>query len=391
MNLRTTLLVPLVIAATACGRQDAAPFVAPDPAAQARGTATIRIVVMRDTATSRTAARFAPAGNTAANGQTRVNLYRASDPNGSVVKTGLTTATGEIVFSGLPPGDYVVKPVLRSQSTTLVPAAGIPVRVAAGSIVAVDTLRVRLSTRISGMLATEWFDQVTQRRIRHAGVKIRIHRETGSGTGVYAVVDSVTTNAIGNFDYFTTPGPERVRLTFNSNDITNFKDSTTFQGAAPIPYVKKEETITITGITPGRDITQNLIFNYPTRITGFLYRDRNNNSFRDSVVATSTKEGLVAGDTITVQLRDSTGSRVITTTRIIATASTTFTGAAPTYTFSSVAPGKYVIRMDRLASRFGSNPLEFFEGPTYTVIVPELAPSASAVTISQNFGLRSGQ
>jgi hypothetical protein len=389
MNLRYSLLLPLVVAAAACGRQDAAPFVAPDAVANATGTATIRMIVMRDTAVSRTTPKWAPAGATAANNQTRVNLYVAGDTL-NLIRSGLTSATGEIIFGGLLPGNYVLKPVIRSKSTTTAPVTGIPVSVASGSKVTVDTIRVRLSTRIIGLMATEFLNQVTLQRIRHGGVKIRVYRETGSATNVYNLVDSVTTNAVGNYEVFVAPGPERVQLKFNSTDITNFKDSTTFQGLPPIPYVKKEETVTITNATPGRDITQDLKFNYPTRIIGFLYRDKNSSGFRDSTSA--AKEGLIAGDTIQVQLRDSTGSRVVATTRIIATTTTPVAGPGPTFTFNSVAPGKYVIRMDPLASHFGSNPLEFFQGPTYVVVVPPLpASSTTIVSVQQDFGLKTGQ
>ena len=389
MNLRNTLLLPLVVLAAACGRQDAAPFVQPDAAAATAGSATVRMIVMRDTAVSRTVPKFVPAGATAANNQTRVNLFKAGDTL-NLIRTGLTSATGEIVFTNLAPGNYVLKPAIRSKSTTNAPVTGVPFTVASGSAVTVDTIRIRLSTRIAGLMATEFLNQNTFQRIRHGGVKIRVYRETGSATNVYNLVDSVTTNAVGNYELFLAPGPERVQLRFNSADITNFKDSTTYQGAAPIPYVKKEETVTIANNTPGRDITQDFKFNYPTRIIGFLYRDKNNNGFRDS--STTAKEGLIAGDTITVQLRDSTGARVVATTRIIATATTPVAGAGPTYVFNSVAPGKYVIKMDPLTSRFGSNPLEFFAGPTYIVVVPELpAASASIVSVQQDFGLRTGQ
>jgi hypothetical protein len=360
------------------------------------------MIVMLDTAVSKTVPKYAPAGATAANNQTRVNLFFANDTF-NLIRTGLTSATGEVIFGGLAPGNYVLKPAIRSKSTSNAPVAGIPVTIAAGSRVTVDTIRVRLSDRVTGLLATEFLNQVTLQRIRHAGVKIRIYREGVLNNNVWNLVDSVTTNTVGNYEFFIAPGPERIQLRFNSLDITNFKDSTSFQGLPPIPYQKGEDTVIVaTNVTatstaannqsptPGRDFVQNLTFNYPTRITGFLYRDKNNSGFRDSTA--TAKEGLIAGDTIQVQLRDSTGSRVIATTRIIATTTTPVAGSGPTYTFNSVQPGKYVIRMDPLASRFGSNPLEFFQGPTYVVVVPPLpAASATAITVQQDFGLKTGQ
>jgi hypothetical protein len=232
---------------------------------------------------------------------------------------------------------------------------------------------------------------------------VGIWRETGTGTNVFTVLEGVVqTDAIGNYDFFVTPGPERVQVRFNSADITNFKDGTTFQGAAPVPYVKKVENVTVSGITPGRDITQNLTFNYPTKITGFVFRDRNANSFRDSTLvtppATGTKEGLIAGDTIRVQLRNAAGDHLITsvlvatgntTSQVPVSSATNFANAVPTYTFSSLEPGTYKITMDVLASRFTSNPLEFKTGPTYTVVVP--VPATGPVTMTQNFALVTGQ
>ena len=401
MNLRNAFLLPLVIAAAACGRQDARPLIAPDVEEFEKSTGAVKIAVLRDTANSRTIPKWAAAGATAANGQTRVNLYDPNDPT-RIVGGALTNANGEILLTGIAPGTYLLKPDLsgRPQSTTLLPPEGLSITVTAGDTVKPDTVRVRLSSRISGILSTQWLDQAKLNNVRHSGVKIRIFRETGNATNVYTLIDSVTTNGVGSYEYFFSPGPERVRLEYDSRLITNLKDSTTLSGNAPVPYVEKVEQITISGINPGRDQFGDATWLYPTRLTGTVYRDKNANGVRDA------GESLIFGDTVVIQLRDSTDSRVIRTATVNTSASQSPT-TNNTFTFSpNPSPGKYVLRMDKLASRFGSNPLEFVAGPAYEVRIlppttavvnaecrPYVAPPATntAAFGNCNFGLVTGK
>ena len=391
MNSKYAVLVPLVMLAAACGRQDARPLIGPDAKAFAASTGTVKIAVLRDTANSRTVPKFV------AGGFVRVNLYEAGDPT-KLVRTALTNSAGEVFFTGLAPGNYILRDSLRAKSTSLIPAGGTPITVTAGDTVTTDTVRVRLSTRISGIARTDFLNQTKLTTVRHAGLKVVLLRETGVATNVYVPVDSTVTNGVGFYEFFATAGPERLRVQFNSGDITNFNEATTLGGAAP-PFTKKVETINLTAANPGGELTGTIQFSIPARITGRVYRDKNGNGIRDSILITpavvgppprralGTKEGLVAGDSIRIQLLNAAGTKVITTTLVTAGAvssevptrdSIGFNIQVPLFTFSSVEPGSYVLKLDKLGSRFPSNPLEFIAGPAYEVLVP--TPTTSAVT-----------
>ena len=393
MNSKYAVLVPLVMLAAACGRQDARPLIGPDAKAFAASTGTVKIAVLRDTANSRTVPKFV------AGGFVRVNLYEAGDPT-KLVRTALTNSAGEVFFTGLAPGNYILRDSLRAKSTSLIPAGGTPITVTAGDTVTTDTVRVRLSTRISGIARTDFLNQTKLTTVRHAGLKVVLLRETGVATNVYVPVDSTVTNGVGFYEFFATAGPERLRVQFNSGDITNFNEAATLGGLAP-PFTKKVETINLTAANPGGELTGPIQFSLPTRLTGIVFRDRNGNGVRDSLPTSNPKEGLIAGDTIVIRLKDSTDTRIITTTRVIATTTTSNT-TVNTFSFSpNLTPGKYILRLDPLGSRFPSNPLEFSAGPALEVFVA--VPTTGVVNATCrplgstgafgncNFGLISGQ
>ena len=393
MNSKYAVLVPLVMLAAACGRQDSRPLIGPDAKAFAASTGTVKIAVLRDTANSRIVPKFV------AGSGVRVNLYEAGDPT-KLVRTALTNSAGEVFFAGLAPGNYILRDSLRVKSTSLIPAGGTLITVTAGDTVTTDTVKVRLSTRVSGIARTDFVDQVKNTSVRLANLKIVLLRETGIATNVYVPVDSTVTNGVGFYEFFAEAGPERLRVQFNSGDITNFNEATTLGGAAP-PFTKKVETINLTAANPGGELTGNFQFSLPTRLTGIVFRDRNGNGVRDSLPTLNPKEGLIAGDIIVIRLKDSTDTRVITTTRVTATTTTSNT-TVNTFSFSpNLAPGKYILRLDPLGSRFPSNPLEFSAGPAYEVFVA--VPTTAVVNATCrplgstgafgncNFGLISGQ
>ena len=119
---------------------------------------------------------------------------------------------------------------------------------------------------------------------------------------------------------------------------------------------------------PGATVTQNLTFQFPTRITGAVFRDVNNDSTK------AATEGLVSGDTIGVQLRDATGQRVIATASVrcgLTSSGATQTCLNATYAFSSLQGGTYKITVDRLTTKFaGAAPPAGFVPDTLTIVLP---------------------
>ena len=113
-------------------------------------------------------------------------------------------------------------------------------------------------------------------------------------------------------------------------------------------------------------MTQNLTFNYTSRIAGVVFKDLNNDGLK------TANEALIAGDTAVITLRDSATGKVLATQRVNVntTASTSIGRPAQGYSFTSLEPGTYVILMDKLSSRFLTNPSGFTNpAPIYVTVV----------------------
>ena len=367
----------VVLAGAACGKQDAGAFIAPNEAEFIAQTGVIRAVVMRDTATSRTVPRFAPASGV------RVNLFAAGDLS-TPVRQLTTSSTGEVTFVGLPPGSYTLITSVNPKSRVVANVAGdtaATYTITAGDTLLTDTVRVRQSARVSGLVASRFIDQEREKTIRYPGIKVVLHRETGSGTNVFVPADSTVTDATGSYEFRVTPGPERAQVRFNSADITALTDpELLFLGAGVPPYVKKPELVTVTGLTPDANRFGDLLFQYSSKITISPFRDQNENGIRD------IGEGMLRGDTVVFQLRDASGKVIAQPTLLRAIA--TSDGARPvTSTLNSVKAGTYTITVDRIASRFPQTPFTYtsdasFPPQTVTVIASSGNP---AVTYSVLF------
>ncbi|MGI9075837.1 MAG: hypothetical protein ACR2G6_00735 [Gemmatimonadaceae bacterium] len=362
----------VLVAAVACDKQPAGPTVRPE------NTGAVRVTVQRDTSRSGVPAPFA------AGSGVRVSLFRLGDT--LALRQVTANSAGQAVFVGLAPGQYVVRPSLRPLSTSIGNTADtITVTANDTTTIASDTIRVRLGARITGFLAAEITGQQGLVRTRFPGVQIAVLRETGAGTGIYVPFTTVTTDATGSFDVPLVPGPGRVQLVFNSNGIPGFPNDTLFFGGTGTTVLTVRPTHVVsnlsssggTGVAPDATITRNLIFSFNTRITGAVFRDTNMNGTLDA-----GEPGLIAGDTVTVQLRDATGQRVLASQRLIGPSLT-----PQTYTFSGLAGGTYVIALDP-ASKFAAPAAAAQFSPVTVTLPTSLAavagtpPAAQAVVVN---------
>ena len=331
-------LAVAILASTACDRQPAGPEVQPE------NTGALRVTVQRDTSL-RADRPFAAAPGV------RVSVFRLGDT--LALRQVTTNSLGLATFVGLAPGQYVVTPSLRPLSTfTGNSADTITITANDTSTVLAGPFQTRLGARVSGFAASQVTTQQGLVTTRFPGVQLAILRETGVGTNVFLPVTTVTTDATGAFDVPLAPGPGRVQIIFNSGQIPGFPNDTLFLGGSGTSVISNRGNLTATStavILPDANVTQNLIFNFNTRITGEIFRDVNGNGLRD------TGEGLAKGDTVFVQLRDATGQRVIApVVRVIGNPPATGPLVPGTYTFSSLQGGSYTVVLDLAASRFAA-------------------------------------
>ena len=359
---RRLALGAALAATAACGKQDAAPFVAPDPAEFAANTGSLLVLVRRDTANSRLIPKWvaAPAG-------VRVNLYPEGDT--IPIRQINTTATGEALFVGLEPGTYTYGTSLRAGTVvTIVPGGTAQATVVAADTVLADTVKVRIPAIVTGIVAARYINQLREQTDRYAGVTVELLRETGIGTNIYTVVADTVTDAVGAYGFILDAGPERAQVRIDSRNITQLTDPMLlFLGAGVPPYVEKVETLTLPAINPDRAIVQDFLFQYNSRITISPFRDTDKDGVRDD---TPTPEGMLAGDTVFFQLRDATGERTIlsgTNLRAVATTN----GARPVVTINGLQAGTYTIYVDRISSRFPQTPFLYTAAsfPPQTVVV----------------------
>ena len=289
---------------------------------------------------------------------------------------------GKIRFFGLIPGTYVMRPSLRAYSTATSTASvttqlgdSIVLAVAAGALDTTGVFRVRLGASIAGSLTIQWTDSAQlNKTIRLASTKIVVQRETAPASGVYANLDSVTTDATG---FYTmplrvdgTPGPAslttRLRLMWTSNTVglsSQPPDLASFLlggfGTTTVnPALNATTTFTqggTAGAVPNQSITQNLTYTLPSQIQGRVFLDKNANGTYDAGGVGALAEELAVGDTVRVQLRNNDALTAATSRVITTTANIIGTGAAVNYTFTGLRMGNYRLSMDLLNSRIGGS------------------------------------
>lgn len=340
-----------LVALAACGRDDAGPTVVQDDAG------VIQATVLTDVSAA-TAFTFTARAGIA------VGLYRDGDP--LLLRRATTNAQGKVIFRGVPAGRYVVRPIVRPNTVFGGPEFAV-VDVTRGVTDSSTVFRFRQGARLSGFLAAEFTTSTGPRQVRFGpGIIVELFRDTSvAQTNKYALIGTDTTDASSSFEFFATPKAQKYRLIYRDPQ-TDLSDSLRFvpdtlQGI-------RDSVITFTSATTGLvadNVTQNLIFNYTSRIAGVVFKDLNNDRVKGA------NEALIALDTAVITLRDSATGKVLATQRVTSatTASTPIGRPAQGYSFTSLEPGTYVILMDRISSRFLTNPNAFRNpAPIYVTI-----------------------
>ncbi|MEJ7811235.1 MAG: SdrD B-like domain-containing protein [Gemmatimonadaceae bacterium] len=364
----------VLAAATACDKQEAGPISGPP------GTRTLRVVVLRDTAV------VAGSRPLVAGTGVRVNVFAANDTT-LAIRTVTADATGAVTLVGLAAGQYIIRPVLSPFSAATTRGAD-TVTVAAGdtTVLVADTLRVRLGATISGNLGVDFTGQAGRVQTRFPNVTVTVQRETAVGSNTYATFALDTTDATGAFTLAAEPGPRRYRFVFDASTLPNFpNDSLLLGGTGTAVATRGVVTSAAFTLAPGSTSTQTQTYRYNTRVTGAVFRDNNKNGIRD------TGEGLLAGDTVVVQLRNSAG-------RVVATSTSIGPSTTASYTFTSLVGGGYQLTFDPVLSRFADTfPLRASFCPTpgtgtvCPVIVPiprSLGTTTASQTVTQNVGIQ---
>lgn len=341
------------VALAACSRQDAGPTVVQD------NTGVVQATVLTDVSNAASFTFTARAGIV-------VGLYRDGDT--LLLRRATTNAAGKVIFRGLPEGRYFVRPIVRPNTVFGGPEFT-AVTVTRGAVDSSSVFRFRQGARLSGFLAAEFMDSTGPKQQRFGpGIIVELFRDTSvAQSGKYALLGTDTTDASSSFEFFTTPKAQKYRLIYRApqsakSDSLRFVPDT-LQGV-------RDSVITFTSSSAGLaadNVTQNLIFNYTSRIAGVVFKDLNNDGIKNG-----TNEALIAGDTAVITLRDSATGKVLAIQRVNAntTASTSIGRPVQGYSFTSLAPGRYVILMDRLSSRFITNPAAFTNpAPKYVTIV----------------------
>ena len=254
-------------------------------------------------------------------GLVRFNIYKQGD---TTLVASLTTPSsgggritaaqrGIIRLYGIAPGTYVIRPSLRTYSTassapSLIPQLGdsAVIVVAAGAIDSTSIFKVRLGGSVSSVLAVQWFDSSKQNIIRLPGVKMVLQRETVAGNGIYASVDSTTTDAIGAFTIplqsvggsmgtrlrtvFTTAAsgvaatiPDAAQLNLGGFVAAPGVQGSTFPGPAVWTQGGTAGNNTNQNISVGTAGTTNapFSFQFSSFVSGRVYRDLNANGVYD--------------------------------------------------------------------------------------------------------------
>lgn len=330
-----------LVALAACGRDDAGPTVIQDDAGVVQAT------VLTDVSNSSSFVYTARAG-------IAVGLYRDGDT--LLLRRATTNAQGKVIFRGLPEGRYFVRPIVRPNTVFGGPEFT-AVTVTRGRTDSSSVFRFRQGARLSGFLAAEFTTPTGPKQVRFGpGIIVELHRDTSvAQSGRYALIGTDTTDAASTFAFFATPQPQRYRLIYRAPQAT-LSDSLRFVPDT-LQGVRNPEIIFTSGSggLVADNVTQNLIFNYTSRIAGVVFKDLNNNRLR------TANEALIPLDTAVITLRDSATGKVLATQRV--TSATTALAAigrpAQGYSFTSLEPGTYVILMDRISSRFLTNPAAF--------------------------------
>ena len=353
-------LVLGALGAAACSDDKAA-----GPAIDQRDTGSIQVLVQSDTGNAATPTYSGRSG-------INVTVRPVGDP--LVLRRLATVTGGKVVFRGLPPGDYVVKPLVRPFTLFATPES-VTVHVDSGATDSSTVFRFRQGGRIAGFISIQYFDQTGFHTERFPAGRIVTLLEdtaavqTSTAPRLYRPIFVDTTDAGGNYELFGTPTTHRYGVSFQSG-MGGRSDSLRLT-ADTLQSIRNDlVTVNQNGGIIGGSVTLNPTFGFQSRLGGRVFRDYNSNGVFDSTSAT-VNERLIAGDTVQIQLRNGAGDRVLQTQRVLSTTS------GQSYSFTSLAPGDYKLTLARATSRFAGPPALV---PRDTTISVTIATTKSRVT-----------
>lgn len=350
----------LAVAAAACGREAAG------PAVDQTMTGNIFVSVQTDTGNAAVPTYSGRAGIT-------VLVYPEGDP--VFVRRAATGTGGALTIRGLPVGTYVVKPAVRDFTTFATPESTI-VEVEWGVTDSSSVFRFRQGGRIAGFIGVSFLtDSGPVTRRFGAGKTVRLLREVSPGN--YEIVATTTTDAGGNYEFVAAPFAQPLAIQFESGEAGIFDQLVFVSSRVPADTLQAitQDEVLYRGVPSGAgvglgggSVTQNLLFGLQSTIAGRVWRDMNRNAVYDGA-----SENLIAGDTITFQLRSEDNARVVATGRATATAANLPGYGAGTqgFLFSNVAPGTYKIVAVPSLSKFPATPGFTFRADTITVSVTD--------------------
>lgn len=323
----------------------------------------IVVPVLRDTALSTSTPRYEPGSGLI------VRIVRLGDT--TPLATVTANALGEALFGDLRAGTYVVD-IAAGGPATVQGRATDTVSIGGTDSVIADTLRLRPAAWITGAMTSAVMTQDSLVIISFAGVTLELARQAAPGLDFYVPVDTVVTDGDGRFATPLAAGPARYRFTFDASSIAELNNDTlVYRGSGVAGDARSTLTFTSSGgLRPDSLERRDITFILPSQVVGIVYRDM------DGDVARSAGDSLVDGDSIRVQLRDSTGTRVLGSYAH-------GTAAAPAFAFRSLAPGRYLLAIDVPGSAFAAT--------SPPVAITPLAAKSQPVTVASSADVKAAE
>ena len=349
MSFRSFAIGALALTAlAACDKQPAGPAVA-----TASESAGIQAQVRTDTTSTGTTP-----SNYVVRAGINVNLYRQGED--IVLRRQTTNAQGKVTFRGLAPGNYVLRPSVRD-FTFYGGNEFAVVRAQSRTVDSSTVFLLRQGARVTGFAQVNVTNQerfIQQRVGQGATVELLQDVSAGqSGAGDFQRLAIGTADAAGAYDFTVPVTSRRYRVAYVLDQLGLPEGVTAADLILTTDATQRASADTIrrtvaTGL-PGGVSTQTFVFEYASRITGQVFRDLNGNGTKEA------GEDLIAGDTITLQLRNAEGDRVLQTQRVFSTttASAGIGRPAQGYSFTSLEPGTYLITVAPAATRFSGLPV----------------------------------